>query len=216
MMNPEKKMLKKLTALALVIGTAVAVGPSAAQADGGTVSGTVTTTDGAPLADVEVFLWVLAGDPFGPRYTCTDASGAYSFDGVDQFLMVATGPEVYPAEHCDNPGFFDYRTRPTSALLVEFDTHLPDGAPAPATVDLVVSSLPGSLPQLDRLATNAMKACWVHGNANAYSALMANYDRLLDRLADRVDPADADLYTWFSASITPIFVDGVVCPPGTA
>jgi len=217
-MGPQKTIGKKLAALALAVGSAVAVGSSAAQATGGsTVSGTVTTADGStPLAGVEVFLWVNEGDPAGARYTCTDESGRYWFDGVVSFFMVATGPEVYPDEPCDNPAFLDDRTRPTSVFLVEVDLYFPDGTSAPATIDLEVDGLPGSLPQLDRLAANAMTACWLHGDADAYTDLMANYDKLFDMFADRVNEADADQYAWFSGSIRPIFDGGVFCPPGTA
>lgn len=217
-MSPQKKTWKQLAALALAVGCAVAVGSSAAQANGGsTVSGTVTTADdGLPLAGVEVFLWVAVGDPDGPRYTCTDENGDYSFENVELYMMVATGPEVYPDEPCDNPAFLDYRRRPRSALLVQLDPQFPDGAPAPAIVDLEVDGLPGSLPQLDRLAVNAMTACWLHGDADGFTDLMANYDKLRDRHSDRVDIGDADQYAWFSDSIWPIFEEGVVCPPGTA
>jgi hypothetical protein len=220
-MNPQKRTLKKLAAFALAVGSAVAVGSSATQANGGwTVSGTVTTADdGAPLAGVEVFLWVDAGTPPGPRYTCTDESGDYSFDDVVTYMMVATGPEVYPSEPCDNSAFLDYRTRPTSALLVQFDgPYFPSGVTLTesTTVDLEVEGLPGSLPQLDRLAVNAMTACWLHGDADGFTDLMANYDKLYDKHSARVDSGAAEQYAWFSDSIWPIFSDGVVCPPGIA
>lgn len=218
-MSSQKKTLEKLVALALAVGSSVAVGSSAAQANGGwTVSGTVTTADhSVPLAGVEVFLWVEAGDPAGARYTCTDQNGDYSFEGVETYRAVATGPEVFPGVPCDNSAFLDYRTRPTAALLVQFDGPYSDGVTltGPATVDLAVEGLPGSLRQLDRLAVNAMTACWLHGDADGFTDLMANYDKLYDKHSARVDAGDADRYAWFSDSIWPIFGDGVVCPPGT-
>lgn len=80
--------MRRLAGLFVVLALAAAAVPLAAQSLTGTVSGTVTDTQGAVLPGVTV---TLSGKT-GARTTVTDASGAYRFGGVDpgSYMVQAT------------------------------------------------------------------------------------------------------------------------------
>ncbi len=65
---------------------------------GGSISGTVTSNTGAPLADVVVFLDTSGNGTFNPAtdvYTVTDANGNYSFNGLTTGLGTLSTYNVY-------------------------------------------------------------------------------------------------------------------------
>lgn len=115
----------RITLLVAILLSTIMIIPTQSQPvsaqDSPVVDGFVVMQDGDPMPGVEVFLGIMS-DPFEARYTCTDASGYFSFMDVpvDTPMIAAVGFEVEFGEPCANPYFLAPDGQPL--LIQTFDS----------------------------------------------------------------------------------------------